>query len=251
MTTGMFITDFDGVVCDSVTECFLVTYNARGKLRNSSFERVREIETLPVEQRQEFRRLRVYLKGAEDFIPLLMSMEQGIDVKDQESFDRFKESLQAELPEFLAAFYAERDFLLQHEKELWLSLNPLFDKVGTAFQERESFENLRVLTTKRQIDACEIFKFQGIDFPEEYILYVKAADKPQRLSELLATYKATCEKSIYVEDQVDFLVASQKQNIASFLTDWGYVSPEQRERAAQNGIPMISQDRYCELLSRF
>lgn len=166
MATGMFITDFDGVVCDSVIECFLVTYNAYGKLQDPSFERVLDIETLPLATREEFRCLRVYLKGAEDFIPLLMSMEQGLELKSQDAFDRFKKSLHEHLPEYLAAFYAERDFLFQNEKELWLSLNPLFEEVGKAFKQRTSFENLRLLTTKRQLDAYEIFKYHGVDFPE-------------------------------------------------------------------------------------
>ena len=247
----MFITDFDGVVCDSVIECFLVTYNAYGKLQNTLFERVLDIETISRKKREEFRRLRVYLKGAEDFIPLLMTMEQNLSITSQEAFNSFREHLQERLPDYVAAFYAERDYLFQNEKELWLSLNPLFEHVGKAFKERSSFENLRILTTKRQLDAYEIFKFQGIDFPKEQILYVKADDKPQRLPELLKSQQAEFEKSVYVEDQVDFLVASKGQNIGSFLTDWGYVSPEQRDLARQNDIPIISQQRYCELLSQF
>lgn len=247
----MFVTDFDGVVCDSVIECFLVSYNAYGKLRSPSFDRELNIEAIPLEKREEFRRLRVYLKGAEDFVPLLMSMEQNLNITSQEAFNGFKETHKEQLPEFIAAFYAERDFLFQNEKELWLSLNPLFEQVGQAFQERTSFENLRVLTTKRQLDAYEIFKFQGIDFPKEQILYVKAADKPQRLPALLESNQADFNASVYVEDQVDFLVASKKRNIGSFLTDWGYVSPEQRKLAQQNDIPIIMQQRYCELLSQF
>ena len=248
---GMFVTDFDGVVCDSVVECFLVTHNAYGKLRNPSFKRVLDIETIPLAKQEEFRRLRVYLKGAEDFVPLLMSMEQNRSITSQEAFNSFKEAHKEQLPEFIAAFYAERDFLFQNEKELWLSLNPLFEHVGEAFKERSSFENLRVLTTKRQLDAYEIFKFQGIDFPKEQILYVKADDKPQRLPELLEKNQADFSESVYIEDQVDFLVASSKRNIGSFLTDWGYVSPEQRDVAQDNCIQIISQQRYCELLSKF
>ncbi len=247
----MFISDFDGVVCDSVIECFVAAYNAYGKLRNSSFQRVLNIETIPLEEREEFRRLRVYLKGAEDFTPLLMTMEQNLNITSQEAFNSFKETQKEQLPESVAAFYAERDFLLQHEKELWLSLNPLFEQVGQAFKQRDSFENLRVLTTKRQQDAYEIFQYQGIAFPKEQILYAKADDKSQRLPELLESNQADFHESVYVEDQVDFLVASKKRNIGSFLTDWGYVSHEQRKLARQNDIPIISRQRYCELLSKF
>ncbi len=251
MTKRMFITDFDGVICDSVIECLLVTYNAYQKLQTTAFQRLLDIEAIRPEKRAEFRRLRTYLKGAEDFIPMFLAIENEISITSQEAFNRLKAEHEHQLPEYLDAFYAERDFLQHHEKELWLSLNPLFDGITATLQQRESFEGMQILTTKRQNDVIETFQYQGIPFPPEQIIYMKAAGKSKKLLDMLQANKAVMEESLYFEDQVDFLVKSQQHHIGSYLVEWGYVSDEHKAIANQHRIPIIPLQQFNEMLALF
>ena len=59
------------------------------------------------------------------------------------------------------------------------------------------------------------------------------------------------EESVYFEDQVDFLVESQKHGIGSYLVEWGYVSEEQQALARQHQIPIITMQTFKEILSNF
>ncbi|PIE33432.1 hypothetical protein CSA56_11535 [candidate division KSB3 bacterium] len=247
----MFITDFDGVLCDSVIECLLVTYNAYGKLRTPGYQRLLDIEQIDPQKRETFRQLRSYLKGAEDFVPLYMTMEEGVTIHNQQDFDIFRDAHSDQLPACTAAFYEERDYLKTHERELWLSLNPFFGNFAEELRQHESFENMRILTTKRQDDAAAIFDYQNIPFPRDHIIYMKAAGKSQKLLELLQKHGAEQAASVYFEDQVDFLVESQKHGIGSYLVEWGYVSAEQKALAQQYSIPIITMQQYAEFLRKF
>ena len=251
MTKKLFITDFDGVLCDSVVECLLVTYNAYYRLQTSSYTRLLNIEEIEPSTRSRFRKLRPYLKGAEDFVPILIAIEQNIPINNQQDFDRVREQYKYDLTRFQEAFYGERDYLQQHEKELWLSLNPLFEGIGEALKQQDSFENVFILTTKRQEDVLKIFQYQGIPFPADHITYMKAAGKFQKLLEILRENNAAMHESVYIEDQIDFLVESKKHQIGSYLVEWGYVSDEQRALAKQHDIPIIGVERFRGLLNRF
>ena len=247
----MFITDFDGVLCDSVQECLLVTYNAYNRLHASSSQRALDLEKIDRAQREQFRKLRSYLKGAEDFMLIFSAISEQFPVANQKEFDALRSSHQDHLLTYQQAFYAERDYLLRHEKELWLSLNPLFDGIGEALQQCASFEQIQILTTKRQEDVLEIFQYQGIPFPADHVTYMKAAGKSQKLLELLQANGAAMPESVYVEDQVDFLIEAQKHRIGSYLVEWGYVSDEQKALARRHAIPIIGVEKFSNLLERF
>lgn len=244
----MFITDFDGVICDSVLECLLVTYNAHKRLQSPDFKRVLDLETVELSIRERFRKLRPYLKGAEDFVPMYIAIEENISITTQRDFDEVRSTHKDRLLTYQKAFYAERDYLQHHEKERWLRLNPLFDGIGAMLKQRTSFENIHILTTKRQQDVLEIFQYQGIPFPVEQITYMKASGKSQKLLEILREHHAVMQESVYIEDQIDFVVESKKHGIGSYLVEWGYISVEQRTLAKQHEIPIIGIKEFGELL---
>jgi len=249
MSKKLLITDFDGVVCDSVEECLLVTYNAYHRLQDASFQRLLDLQQIAPETRQTFRRLRPYLKGAEDFLPLFRAVEQQIPIATQREFDAFRDGMHNELSEFVTFFYAERDFLIRNEHRIWLSLNPLYGDFATILRARNGFERVHILTTKRREDVLEIFGYQQVAFPPEQISYIKAAGKSERLLELLREYDADPADMLYFEDQVDFLVAAKPHGIQTYLVEWGYVSDEQRDVARQHDISLIAMPQFAAFLS--
>ncbi len=251
MTKNMFITDFDGVLCDSVQECLLVTHNACQRLRSAAFRRCLDVSAIESATQQTFRSLRAYLKGAEDFVPMLLAIKQNISINSQAEFTAFRTQHEEHLPEYTQAFYAERDYLKQHETELWLKLNPLFDGLAETLKQRSSFDRFHILTTKRQDDVLKTFQYQEIHFPAEQITYMKAVGKSQKLIEILQEQHALFEESVYFEDQVDFLVESSKQQIGSYLIEWGYVSEEQKQLARHHQIPIITIRQYQEMIRNF
>ncbi len=75
---------FDGVLCDSVMECLLVSYNAYHQLHESGATRFTRFNCALRSTAAKFRRLRAYLKGAEDFVPMYLAVRQA-EIHSQQS----------------------------------------------------------------------------------------------------------------------------------------------------------------------
>ena len=245
----LLITDFDGVVCDSISECLLAADNAWGQLQTSyEAQRIFDIDSIHTDLQTKFRKLRPYLRGAEDFIPLFLAVERDLEVESQTDFDLLRRRLQHQLPQYQQAFYTERDFLRQHHRQLWLQLNPLFPEVQRALSARRSFDPIYILTTKRQTDVVEILEYHGITFPVEQIHAVASDEKMERLQQIMQAEQVPAADTVYIEDQVDYLLSAAPLGVDVHLADWGYVSSEQRQRAEEQGIPSLDQPAMAALL---
>jgi len=245
----LFVTDFDGVICDSVSECLLAADNAWRKFqKGENSQRIFDIHEIPEDRRSRFRQLRPYLRGAEDFIPLYLAAEESLKIESQGEFDALRNRLLGKLPAYQQAFYGERDFLRQHHRELWLQLNPLFSNVGRALGLRESFEEVYILTTKRRPDVEDIFKYHGIRFPADHIHAVASNGKMERLRSIMETAGVSPAGTVYIEDQIDYLISAAPMGVEVYLAEWGYVSDEQRRVSEEKQIPVLSQGKFGELL---
>ncbi len=251
MCAQLLVTDFDGVICDSVSECLLAAENAWGQLQTSyEAQRILSLDLIQEVRQHRFRELRPYLRGAEDFIPLIIAVERDLEVESQTDFDLLRRRLKHQLSHYQQAFYAERDYLRREHHELWLQLNPLFAIVGRTLTARSSFEHIHILTTKRQPDVEDILQYHGIKFPSDQIHSVKSDGKMPRLQQIMQSEEASAAETVYIEDQVDYLLSAAPLGMEVQLAKWGYVSDEQLRSAEENGIAVIEQPDMAALLSR-
>jgi phosphoglycolate phosphatase-like HAD superfamily hydrolase len=244
----VLITDFDGVICDSASEGFLSAYNAYLKIEKPEAPRVLDIRRLSGILHQDFRRLRSYLHGGDDFVPIVKAAIEGVNLNSQGDFDEYRKQFHDRLPLFQQTFYDERDYLRKNKKELWLSLNPLFPEASAAFRLLAPFHKVYILTTKRAQDVEDILSYWKIDFPPDQIFSVQTAEKYPRLLEIMELSGATGQEITYIEDQISFLPPALSHGMKVYLAGWGYVSPEQRETARQHGIPIIGKEEMESIL---
>jgi len=245
----LIVTDFDGVICDSVLECLLAAHNAWEQLQGGTgSQRILDVDTIPSQRQSRFRELRPYLRGAEDFIPLFLAVERELEVSSQRDFDLLRRRLRNQLPLYQQAFYTERDYLRRQHRELWLELNPLFTPIDRALGSLASFGNVHILTTKRQPDVEEILGFHGISFPAGQIHSVKSDGKMERLQAIMDSTGAEPAHTLYVEDQIDYLITAAPLGVEVLLAEWGYVSAEQRSTAVEQKISLLSREELAELL---
>ena len=75
--------DFDGVICDSLPECYTVSLAAYyGLFRKSEVPKDASGATETV-----FRRFRPYIRRGGDYLFIQMAIHQGIRLESQEDFD--------------------------------------------------------------------------------------------------------------------------------------------------------------------
>lgn len=242
------VLDFDGVICDSVGECLLSSYNAYQELASSG-RKISSLDGLDGSIKQEFYRLRPYARGGEDFLVIISALGKSAGIESQEDFDRLRRSHLHLLPSYKQALNNERILMMEKDRRLWLSLNPLFG-IKDMLKMKPIEGNVYILTTKGKSYAVEILRHNGIGFSEDNIITTKQGEKMDNLLKILRDSGFRGEDCCYFEDQVDFLIKAKKHGVNCFLVDWGYVSKDQKEKAAGSGIRIISEGEFREIFRK-
>ena len=246
MIEGILVSDFDGVICDSVHECMVSSHRAYQRLTNP---RRTVSDKIAPDLRKKFRQLRPYVRSGEDYIVLWDILNQGVIAQNQAAFDDYSHSHAAQIEKYREALYSEREQMLRTERRFWLDLNPLF-KASASLRDCTNFERIHILSTKRSEYVLEILDHHGIDFPKDRVIFTTPQEKVKNLTALLSQTNSP-QNSAYVEDQIEFLIASKHLKVMPFLAGWGYVCKDQKERAKEAGIETLTPNKFKQILEQF
>lgn len=218
--------DFDGVICNSLEECFRSSWLA---LAGIPIEEQRPPEPpFDLAYRSRFDSCRPFVRSGEDY---LVAHEWASAAKvpaGQADFDGSLNNKGAEkLAELKARLYAVRDTLLVRHRSLWLSWNPLYEGVAAALQSQVKNPGVWILSTKKAEFIVEILGYNGVHWPLERTLYTGTRKKLDIVAEL-----SSAQPSVLIDDQVDHLNFSDSL-CHCFLASWGYVSAKTVSEAPQ------------------
>ena len=217
----LLVLDFDGVICDSVEECFVSSWEARFRLRGGTGP----VPEPPAGGLAAFARMRPFVRNGEDFLVILESSERGIAASDQGAFDALAAGIGAGvLRDFKARFYVARERLLAEERDRWLRMNRVFPHARAALLAALAADlPLAILSTKRSPFILEILSANGVAFPAGAVHHTTGPKVPV-VRELLAA--SGCASAVFIDDQVDYLLGLDDPRIDGRLATWGYVRPE-------------------------
>lgn len=216
--------DFDGVLCDSLEECYRSSWLALG---NAAVGRVLPPEP-PAEEgyRSRFRACRPFIRSGEDYLVVHEWAARGAVPHDQAEFDA---SLTAKGPEEMARLkerlYAVREKLLEHHRDRWLSWNPLYPGVADALRSQADNPAVWILSTKKAEFITQILQRQGVPWPAARTVYTG----PRRKLDLIAELNPG-GTAVLLDDQIDHLDFASP-TVGCFLALWGYVPPGAADRA--------------------
>jgi phosphoglycolate phosphatase-like HAD superfamily hydrolase len=219
--TTLLVLDFDGVICDSVDECFVASWEARFRLRGGTGP----VPGPPGGQAAAFAHLRPFVRNGEDFLVILEAAGRGTVPADQAGFDALAATLPArDLAGFKARFYEARERMLAEERPRWLGLNRIYPHAREAlFTAIRAGVPVRILSTKRQPYILELLSANGIDLPPGDVHHTTGPKVPM-VRELLD--RSGCARAVFIDDQVDYLLGLDDSRIEGYLATWGYVRPE-------------------------
>ena len=217
----LLVLDFDGVICDSVDECFVASWEARFRLHSGTGP----VPEPPGGQAAAFAHLRPFVRNGEDFLVILEAAGRGTAPADQAGFDALAATLPArDLAGFKARFYAARERMLAEERPRWLGLNRIYPHAREALRTVvRAGVPLCILSTKRAPYILEILAAGGIELPPGDVHHTTGRKEPV-VRELLD--RSGCARAVFVDDQVDFLADLDDPRIEGYLATWGYVRPE-------------------------
>lgn len=232
MTAPALVLDFDGVVCDSTPECEIVAWNAWRSFRGSEPD---------VETEHRFKQLlrgcRGFVRTCGEYLVLARATEMEATIATWSDYEEILTLLSPrEMAHFAACFVQARRALLQDEAH-WLSLHKQYagfqDKLKGLVKDFRLF-----VVTGKDIDSVMLyFSRMEIHLDHDCIRGGNAGNnKLVAVNELLSGHGII--QAAVLDDNIRHLIPIARAGLPAVLAAWGYVTPECRELARRNGIPM-------------
>lgn len=228
--------DFDGVIWNSVDECFRLGYRVFREMEGPA----EEDESFLMEQ---FRKGRFLAKNGDDFFITLMMMKENphIDFNQVTPFEyqARRRVFPAQIAEFSGKFYAERHRMMQEDWDTWISWQGPYPGIMEQLPViSDTFFGLAICSTKDKKSIKTLLSSYGQDytvFGREYSRY-----KPDQIKALAAQKGVSIERIIFIDDLMENLGHVHETGALCVMNDWGYNNPGERQRAKEMGFPIIS-----------
>ena len=228
--------DFDGVICDSINECFVSSWLAYERNERDEHTHVR------LEDYRLFRRYRPFIRTGGDYVLLQRCIAAGIHLVSQADFDLQHESVGTEkMDSYHNRFYDAREELLQSERSFWLSLNTIYPVIKDVLE--KAAESAWILTTKKADFAYEIAAANGMYWNRERIICSGNRRKVDIISEIIGPSSAA---AIFIDDQIDHFKDVGDARITCMLAAWGYIVPDW----LSSGVDVIDEGGFVGLMEQ-
>ena len=233
----LWFLDFDGVLCDSLPECYAVSRTAFWRLHLG----MPEPPPSPADE-AEFVRMRPYIRRGADYLLLHLAIREGRALESQEAFDGLA-AREADLDDrFQELFYRARSELLEGNPERWFALNPLYPGIGEMLLRNRRNHDVLILSTKEAPFILEILRHHGVEWEPGRVLCSGKEPKLRFIDRVLKELGAS--RAVFVDDQIDHFRGKAEHPVRRILADWGYIrkewiSEERFETISLEGLPAI------------
>lgn len=207
--------DFDGVIVDSIHECYLLCKNICFGFSKPGVE-----DDLYKKLFYQFRGL---AKPAYEFLPLHQALEESLRGSELPLPDLFQQKkaclADAQRDRFEDQFFSLRRYY-QRDLSKWLAMNPLTE-YGKILRGKK-LENYFIVTTKNRESVEFLLSHHRIEIEGIYDRedYRRLGDKGSMIEEIL-DHRAFSE-AIFVDDVVGHLNTVRDFRVKCYFADWGY-----------------------------
>ena len=224
--------DFDGVIWDSVGECFVMARRV-----------YTEMTGLPCSDLEAaFRRGRWLVRTGGDFM-LILQLAMAYPERDlthfpKAEFEKLQQAKAEQMAEFTKEFYALREKTRDQHWDEWISFQQPYPLLLQQMEPlRQLFDQIVVCTTKDTKSAQALLASAGLDLP----IYGKelALHKGDQIQALCQQHGVTPAQIFFIDDLVENLDQVRPSGAACGLAAWGYNTAAERERAVAEGYPVL------------
>ena len=224
--------DFDGVIWDSVGECFVMARRV-----------FTEMYGLPCSDLEAaFRRGRWLVRTGGDFLLVLqlaMADPDGdLTQFSKVQFEKLQHEKAAETEAFSREFYALREKTRDEHWNEWVSFQQPYPLLLQQVDDlRRVFDQIVVCTTKDTKSAQMLLASAGLELP----IYGKelALHKGDQINALCKQQGVEPSQIFFIDDLVENLDQVRPSGAACGLAAWGYNTASERQRAVAEGYPVL------------
>lgn len=224
--------DFDGVIWDSVGECFVMARRAYQNLYG-----------LPCSDLEApFRRGRWLVRTGGDFLLILqlaMADPDGdLTTYPKADFARLQQEKTDECEAFAREFYMLREQCRDQHWSEWASYQQPYNLFLQQLNQMGNlFHQTVICTTKDSQSARLLLASAGLEFP----IYGRelALHKGDQIQALCREHKVEPAQIVFLDDLVENLDQVRPTGARCALAAWGYNTPAERDEAAARGYRVL------------
>jgi phosphoglycolate phosphatase-like HAD superfamily hydrolase len=243
--------DFDGVLCDSSREVFVVAVDTFAALEPHSallprLTPLRNDAAAGGSKHREsdfyrnFRNLLPLGNRAEDFGVSLKAVESGSEITNQDDYDAFFRAIdQPWLDLFHRRFYESRSALRERDPDGWLKLHLPFQGLAEQLLQHREHTLPAVATAKdaRSVQLLLDHLGYGGVFDRELILDKETGvEKTHHLRALRERTGAAFPDMTFVDDKVNHLLRVAELGVRPVLAGWGFNTEREHDLAHRLGF---------------
>jgi phosphoglycolate phosphatase-like HAD superfamily hydrolase len=242
----LLILDFDGVLCDSVGECCIVSARLLSRMYPEDNRPMpRTLEEVEPGLREHFFAHRLLIGPGADFETVVDAYRRGISVNTREELTDLVAQFDKECPRDPNAFYNERNLFRQDDMESWLALHTLYadvpERVAGLQQELPVF----VVSNKDFLSLKLILAQQGIHIDDSAIFGKEVGLKKFPTIQKIAADQGRALNDIwYVDDHLGHLLEPHAAGVRCLHADWGYTTDADRQQAREENIRSLTLDEF-------
>jgi phosphoglycolate phosphatase-like HAD superfamily hydrolase len=241
--------DFDGVLCDSSREVFVVGSEAYLSLEPTSAlaAHLRQFRDDAVGGGEGFRSDPLYRRfidllplgnRAEDFGVSLTAIDRGLEISDQPGYDAVYKSIDPDwLQRYHAEFYVRRGRLRDADPTAWTELHLPYPGLADALGNQTSAK-LAVATAKDGPSVellLDTLGFGSIFDPRLILDKETGVQKTRHLQVLSDRLGIPLDHITFIDDKVNHLRTVAALGVRPVLAGWGFNTPREHRVAREFG----------------
>jgi phosphoglycolate phosphatase-like HAD superfamily hydrolase len=225
------IVDFDGVVCDAMEECALVTWlGAHPPSPGSPVSSY--LTAMPRGFVQRFRNIRGFARLLEHF--LVAHRPAAAYIQTRARFDTVFRCIAAEyVREFTRTANAARQRCRVEEPAFWLGLHTMYPGIPEML--RDMAGTVAVVTAKDEQSVRAILERHGLAGTVAEIIG-ECGQKAEAVRDLCARHGITPDAVTFVDDNLANVVAVAATGAAAYWAMWGYHTSDDLAEASRTGV---------------
>lgn len=211
----IYVLDFDGVICDSIHECFHNTYRA---FRFVSPELDLPSEPKPL-WREKFFEHRGLVRPPRNFYLLWNLIVNNQEIgKSTIEFESHATNYEDILILFDEEFMSVREKQLESDLQSFLTQNPLFPGVKELWDDLP--RPIYIVTAKDERITKLILKYNGLNV--DGVFGKGTGHKYQTLLRLAKSHEITANSVYFIDDNPEFVSEADSVGVKTAISNWGY-----------------------------
>ena len=208
--------DFDGVVVDSIEECYLIS--------KSTYFGYASFAHKENDYKKIFYKYRGLVRPAYEYLILHKAIEIFIEDRSQDFEKLFKliniNTIEKDKNSFEKEFFYKRSLYQEENLEAWAGLNPLTPFGETLINSNNA--DVYIVTTKNKAATIALLDYYKIKVSGVYANdEIKSFGSKGKLISALIQEK-NYRQAIFLDDAVEHLDTVKDDKVKCFFADWGY-----------------------------